>query len=86
MEKADDSYAAVSEPVKDSPSEKGVSVSSISHQPDELERAGFVPPTEEEMNTLRHVPDKIDWSAYSKHFYPHPPLWARLWHVSDTVA
>jgi len=26
-------------------------------------------PTEEEMNTLRHLPDKVDWSAYSKYFF-----------------
>jgi hypothetical protein len=42
------------------------SSSSISHLPDELELAGHIPPTEEEMDTLRHVPDKINWSAYRK--------------------
>jgi len=65
MEKqADDYYAAVSEAAKDSQSEKAASISS--HQPDELKLAGLVAPTEEEMNTLRHVSDKINWSAYSK--------------------
>jgi hypothetical protein len=41
------------------------SFSSIS-EPNELKLAGFVPPTEEEMDTLRHVPDKINWRAYCK--------------------
>lgn len=75
MEKqADDYYAAVSEAAKESRSEKGVSISSSSHQPDELELAGLVAPTEEEMNTLRHVSDKIDWSAYSEHFIRITPF------------
>jgi hypothetical protein len=71
MEKQpDDSYyAAVSEAAKQSPSEKDVSTtSSFPHQSDELELVGLVTPTEGEMNTLRHVPDKIDWSAYSEGF------------------
>ena len=71
MEKqADDSFyaAAVSEIAKESRSEKAVSIGSLPHQPDELEFSGLVAPTEEEMNTLRHVPDKIDWTAYSEHF------------------
>jgi len=69
MEKqADDYYAAVSEAAKESQSEKAASISSNSHQPDELRLAGLVAPTEEEMNTLRHVPDKINWSAYSERF------------------
>jgi len=66
MEKqADDYYPAVSEAAKVSKFETttGSAVSS-SHQVDELELAGFVAPTEEEMDTLRHVPDKINWSAY----------------------
>jgi len=67
MEKqADDYYAAVSEAAKDSQSEKAASVSFSSHQPDELQLAGLVAPTEDELNTLRHVSDKINWSAYSK--------------------
>ncbi|KAI0002460.1 peptide transporter PTR2A [Russula compacta] len=57
-------YATVSDAAKESRSEKTVSVSSLSHQPNELELAGLVTPTEEEMNILRHVPDKINWSAY----------------------
>ena len=61
MEKqADDAYGAVS---KEPRSEKDISISSLPHQNDELELAA---PTEEEMNTLRHVPDKIDWTAYSE--------------------
>jgi hypothetical protein len=42
------------------------SSSSISHLPDELEHAGHISPTEGEMDTLRHVPDKINWTAYCK--------------------
>ena len=65
MEKqADDYYAAVSEAAKNSKFEKAGSVSSSSHQVDELELAGFVAPTDEELDTLRHVPDKINWTAY----------------------
>lgn len=65
MEKqADDYYAAVSEAARDSKLEKTGPASSFSHQVDELELAGFVAPTEEEMDTLRHVSDKIKWSAY----------------------
>lgn len=57
MEKqADDDYAA-----KDS---KTRPTSSSSDQVEELELASYVAPTEEEMDTLRHVPDKINWSAY----------------------
>ncbi|KAI0300503.1 POT family-domain-containing protein [Multifurca ochricompacta] len=65
MEKqADDSYyAAVGEAAKESKLEKAGSISSSSNQPNELELAGLVAPTEEEMDTLRHVPDKINWSA-----------------------
>jgi len=66
MEKqADDYYTAASEAAKDPKSEKTGTDSSSSHQPDELELAGFVAPTEEEMDTLRHIPDKINWGAYS---------------------
>ncbi len=69
MEKqADDYHAAVGEPAKDTKFEKAGSVSSASHQLDELEMAGFVAPTDEEMDTLRHVPDKINWSAYRAFF------------------
>jgi hypothetical protein len=50
----------------DSHAEKTASVSSVSHQLDDLQRGGLVAPTEEEMNALRHVSDKIDWGAYSK--------------------
>lgn len=65
MEKqADDYYAAAGEAAKDSKLEKTHSSSSSSHQVDELELAGFVAPTEEEIDTLRHVADKINWSAY----------------------
>lgn len=67
MEKqAGDYYVAVSETAKESGSEQTASIQFIVNQPDELGLAGLVAPTEEEMNTLRHVPDKIDWSAYSK--------------------
>jgi hypothetical protein len=45
---------------------KSETISSISHRPDELELAGLVSPTKEEMDTLRHVPDKIHWGAYCK--------------------
>ncbi|KAH9050172.1 oligopeptide transporter [Lactarius hengduanensis] len=62
MEKQTDDYYVGS--AKDPKIEKTGSVSSSSHQPDEVELAGFVAPTEEEMNTLRHIPDKISWSAY----------------------
>ena len=66
MEKqVDDYYAAASGAAEDPKLEKAGSISSASHQPDELELAGFVAPTEEEMGTLRHIPDKINWSAYS---------------------
>jgi hypothetical protein len=67
MEKqADDTYVAVSDTAKEPRSEKDVSISSLPRQHDELELAGLVAPTEEEMNTLRHVPDKIKWTAYSE--------------------
>lgn len=69
MEKqADDTYAVVSDAAKEPRSEKDVSISSLPHQHDELELASLVAPTEEEMNTLRHVPDKINWTAYSERF------------------
>ena len=67
MEKhADDTYPAVSEAAKEPCSENDISF--LPHQHDELELACLVAPTEEEMNTLRHVPDKIDWAAYSECF------------------
>lgn len=59
----DATFAAVNETAHKSGSEKTVSIGSFPHQLDDL---GLVAPTEEEMNTLRHVPDKIDWTAYSK--------------------
>ncbi|KAI0291954.1 hypothetical protein BC826DRAFT_457274 [Russula brevipes] len=64
MEKQADNSdnVATSETVKESHPEKAASISSISHRPDELEPSGLVAPTE--MNILRHVPDKIKWSAY----------------------
>lgn len=65
MEKqADGDYAVASEAAKDSKFENTGSATFSSHQVDELELAGFVAPTEEEMDTLRHVPDKINWNAY----------------------
>ena len=65
MEKqADDDYAAASVVVKDSKFENTGSTTFSSPQVDELELAGFVAPTEEEMDTLRHVADKINWNAY----------------------
>jgi POT family proton-dependent oligopeptide transporter len=72
MQKQDDdaSFAAVNETTHKSDSEKTVSISSVAHQLNDL---GLVAPTEEEMNTLRHVPDKINWTAYSK-----PPLDSRV--------
>jgi hypothetical protein len=65
MKKQDDdaSFAAVNETALKSGSEKTVSTSSVAHQLNDL---GLIAPTKEEMNTLRHVPDKINWSAYSK--------------------
>ena len=53
---------------KQSQFERVASITSASRQfePDELELVDLVAPTEEEMNTLRHVPDKVDWSAYSQ--------------------
>jgi hypothetical protein len=66
MEQADDtSYAVAREAAHKSHSEKTVSISSVA-QLDDLQLANLVAPTEDEMNSLRHVPDKIDWSAYSK--------------------
>ncbi|KAI9512004.1 oligopeptide transporter [Russula earlei] len=66
MEKQTDGLyrAAVNEAAKEPHPEKAVSIGSDSNQPDELPRGGLVAPTEEEMNTLRRVADKIDWSAY----------------------
>ncbi|KAI0266401.1 peptide transporter PTR2A [Gloeopeniophorella convolvens] len=66
MEKQADEayYAAVAEAVKDVKAEKARSISSTSHVHDELSLEGLIAPTEEEMDTLRHVPDKINWSAY----------------------
>ncbi|KAH9975484.1 hypothetical protein BGW80DRAFT_1436627 [Lactifluus volemus] len=46
------------------------SSSSTSHRPDQL--AGLISPTEEEMDTLRHIPDKINWSAYFVNFIQQP--------------
>lgn len=65
MKKQDDesSFAAVNETAHKSGSEKTVSISSVAHQLNDL---GLVAPTEEEMNNLRHVPDKINWTAYSE--------------------
>jgi hypothetical protein len=60
-------YTVVNEAAHKSHSEKTASISSVP-QLDDLQLAGLVDPTEQEMNTLRHVPDKIDWSAYSKPF------------------
>ncbi|KAN0125825.1 H+/Oligopeptide symporter [Russula decolorans] len=64
MKKQDDdaSFAAVNETALKSGSEKTVSTSSVAHQLNDL---GLIAPTKEEMNTLRHVPDKINWSAYT---------------------
>jgi hypothetical protein len=66
IEADDTSYAAASEDALKSHAEKIVSVSSVSYQLDDLQLGGLVAPTEEEMITLRHVSDKINWSAYSK--------------------
>src|SRR5579863_2797682 len=74
MEKQADDYGAVGEAAKESQSEKVASIKSVSRQPDELEFAGLVGPTEEELNTLRHVPDKVDWSAYSKCLFHISPF------------
>jgi hypothetical protein len=69
MEKQHDdaSSAAVNETAG-----KTVSISSVTPQLNDL---GLVAPTEEEMNTLRRVPDKINWTAYSKPSLdsPHGP-------------
>ena len=74
MEKQADDYAAVDEAAKESQFEKATSIKSGSGQPDELELAGLVAPTEEELNALRHVPDKVDWSAYSKCIFHISPF------------
>jgi hypothetical protein len=68
MEKqADDtSNPVVSEAAQKPHSEKTISISLVSHQLDDLQLAGFVAPTEEDIKTLRRVPDKINWSAYRK--------------------
>lgn len=65
MNKQDDdaSSAEVKETAHKLDSEKTVSLSSDAHQLDDL---GLVVPTEEEMITLRRVPDKINWTAYSE--------------------
>ncbi|KAF8504545.1 peptide transporter PTR2A [Russula emetica] len=60
----DASFAAVNETAHKSDSEKTVSISSVAHQLNDL---GLVAPTEEEMNTLRHVPDKISWTCVHTH-------------------
>ncbi len=61
---ADDaSFGAVKESAHKLYSEKAPSIGSVPHQLDDL---GLVAPTKEEMDTLRHVPDKINWTAYSK--------------------
>jgi hypothetical protein len=61
---ADDaSFGAVKESAHKLYSEKTASISSVPHQLDDL---GLVAPTKGEMDTLRHVPDKINWTAYSK--------------------
>jgi hypothetical protein len=66
MEQADDtSYGVASEAAHKLHAEKAVSVSSVPYQLDDLQLAGPAAPTEE-MDSLRHVSDKIDWSAYSK--------------------
>ncbi|KAH9965320.1 proton-dependent oligopeptide transport family protein [Russula dissimulans] len=66
MEKqADDpNQPTLNQPAKELQSEKATSVSSVSHPLDDLQIDGLDPPTEEEMNTLRHVADKINWRAY----------------------
>lgn len=67
MEQADDtSYGVASEAAHKLHAEKAVSVSTVQYQLDDLQLAGSAAPTEEEMDSLRHVSDKIDWSAYSK--------------------
>ena len=60
---------------KQSQFERVASINSVSRQlePDELELTDLVAPTEDEMNTLRHVPDKVDWSAYSQCFFHISP-------------
>jgi hypothetical protein len=70
MEKqADDtSHPVASEAAQKPHSEKAASISTVSHQLDGLQQACLVAPTQEEMSTLRHVSDKINWSAYSKPF------------------
>jgi len=65
MKKQDDSssFAAVNETAHKPDSEKTGSISSVAPQLNDL---GHIAPTEEEVNTLRHVSDKINWTAYSK--------------------
>ena len=67
MKKQDDdaSFAAVNETSDKPDSEKTGSINLVGPQLNDL---GLAAPTEEEMNTLRHVPDKINWTAYSKPF------------------
>ncbi len=59
----DASFAAVNEAPHMLESEKTVSINSVAHQLDDL---GLIAPTEEEISTLRHVPDKINWPVYCK--------------------
>jgi len=56
--------SSLNEAAKESQSEKAVSVSSVSHPPNDLQLDGLIAPTAEEVNTLRHVADKINWRAY----------------------
>lgn len=66
MEKqTNDSYGVeASEAAEKSNSERAIAVHSFFLQSDGL--VGLVAPKEEEMRNLRHVPDKINWSAYRK--------------------
>lgn len=59
----DVSFAIVDETAHKLDSKKTASISSVALQLDDL---GLVAPTDEEMTTLRHVPDKINWTAYSE--------------------
>jgi POT family proton-dependent oligopeptide transporter len=76
---ADDYYAAASEAAKDSKLERTHSVNSSSNQVNELELAGLVAPTEDEMDTLRHVSDKINWSAYRTLSFTFPQTRSLTW-------
>lgn len=80
MEKQmDDAYfAATAEQAKHEPATldeklEGSIVSSPEHDHDHI-HDGLVIPTLEELETLRHIADKINWPTYRKSLPPHYTL------------